>query len=65
MTLRHWIPSAVLLLATGCSTAQEPEIKLAIDWSEKLTDEQFRILRQCGTEPPFTGAFWDHHDEGV
>lgn len=50
---------------TQCSTAQEAEIKPAIDWSEKLTDEQYRILRQCGTEPPFTGAFWDHHEDGV
>ena len=65
MTLRHWIPAAVLILPTGCSTAQQPEIKPAIDWSEKLTDEQFQILRQCGTDPPFTGAFWDHHEDGV
>lgn len=50
---------------TQCSTAQEAEIKPAIDWSEKLTDEQYRILRQCGTEPPFTGTFWDHHEDGV
>ena len=48
-----------------CGTAQETEIAPAIDWSEKLTDEQFRILRQCGTEPPFTGAFWDHHEDGI
>lgn len=48
-----------------CGTAQETELAPAIDWSEKLTDEQFRILRQCGTEPPFTGAFWDHHEDGI
>ncbi len=27
-------------------------------WRERLTDEQYRILRQRGTEPPFTGR---HH----
>lgn len=63
--LHNWLPICALILATGCSNAQESEIKRAIDWSEKLTDEQFRILRQCGTEPPFTGAFWDHHEDGV
>lgn len=57
------------LCLTSCTTAQDETSSLtaknAIDWSEKLTDEQFRILRQCGTEPPFTGAFWDHHEDGV
>ena len=30
-----------------------------------LTPEQFHILRECGTEPAFSGAYWDHHAEGV
>ncbi len=37
----------------------------AIDWSDSLTPEEYRILRQCGTEAPFTGEFWDHHEDGV
>ena len=56
-----------LLIFVGCSQAQEQQLtpSTGIDWSEKLTDEQYRILRQCGTEPPFTGKFWDHHADGV
>ena len=30
-----------------------------------MTPEEYRILRQCGTEAPFTGEFWDHHEDGV
>lgn len=26
------------------------------DWREQLDEEQFRVLRQCGTEPPFSGS---------
>ena len=28
------------------------------EWRSTLTAEQFRVCRQCGTEPPFSGKFW-------
>ena len=34
-------------------------------WRERLSPEQYRILRKKETERPFTGAYWDHKDEGV
>jgi peptide-methionine (R)-S-oxide reductase len=35
------------------------------EWKALLTPEQFRILRQKGTEPAFTGAYWKQHDPGT
>jgi peptide-methionine (R)-S-oxide reductase len=35
------------------------------DWRAALTDEQYRVARKKGTERPFTGAYWNHHDDGV
>ena len=35
------------------------------DWRKRLTPEQYRILREKGTEPAFTGAYSACKDEGV
>ena len=35
------------------------------EWREELTPEQYEILRQKGTERPFTGKYVDAKDDGV
>jgi peptide-methionine (R)-S-oxide reductase len=34
------------------------------EWREPLSPEQNRVLREKGTEPAFTGQYWDHHELG-
>jgi peptide-methionine (R)-S-oxide reductase len=64
-------PSATLTGASAnmpdpiASEGETPVQKSNDDWKQELSDEQFRVLRQCGTEPPFTGKYWDHHEKGV
>ena len=35
------------------------------EWKVTLSPEQFKVLRECGTEPPFTGKFVNHKENGV
>jgi peptide-methionine (R)-S-oxide reductase len=35
------------------------------EWRAVLTEEQYRVTRRKGTEPPFCGVFYDHKQDGV
>lgn len=53
------------------STYQIPEKmiqkieKTEAEWLAELGPEKYKILRQCSTEPPFTGKYYNHHEAGT
>ena len=43
----------------------EKIVKTDAEWRVQLTPEQYRVARQHGTERAFTGAYTDHHEDGI
>ncbi len=35
------------------------------DWKKKLTPEQYRVMRERGTEAPFAGKYVNEHAQGI
>jgi peptide-methionine (R)-S-oxide reductase len=53
-------------MATQPDTGEQREVGLTDEeWRRRLTPEQYEILRRHGTEPAFTGRYWDVKSDGV
>ena len=35
------------------------------EWQKQLSPEQYHVARQAGTEPAFTGKYWNSKDHGT
>jgi len=50
---------------TSKSAMTNKVVKTDVEWHRQLTPEQFHVAREKGTEPAFTGTYWDNRQNGV
>ena len=47
-------------------TDETPKIRKSdAEWRAQLTDEQYRVTREAGTEPPWSGEYEEHDGVGI
>lgn len=66
--MKALFPFLTVILLSTCTQAQTDIQKVSKSdeyYKEKLTEEQYRVTRQHGTERAFTGAYWDNKADGI
>jgi peptide-methionine (R)-S-oxide reductase len=79
--MKYLILSVFYIVIAGCSSGKnnnsivmeskkgvrkvEKIIKTKDEWKNVLSDNQFYIMIEKGTEKPFTGEYWDVYEDGI
>ncbi|AYL96119.1 peptide-methionine (R)-S-oxide reductase MsrB [Mucilaginibacter celer] len=58
-----------MLTVLGCQNSSGQNSKRlskpAAEWKKTLTPDQYHIMVESGTEPPYHNEYWNNHEKGV
>lgn len=72
--MRQFLAAAILISSVVACNAQTNKqapakkyevTKTDADWRKQLTPIQYDVTRNKGTERPYSGIYWDNHQEGT
>jgi len=77
--MKRFVGFLLISLVLSCTTSSQEGIdnqnekdmptqskaKSDADWKQQLSDAEYRVLRQCGTEAPGSGQYYHFYEEGV
>jgi len=50
---------------SSTSTNETKSAPTEAELRKRLSENQYRVMRECGTEPPFNNAYWNNHTAGI
>ena len=57
---------SVFMLSTSLGAQENQYLRPSdSELKQQLSDMQYHVTQQCGTEPPFQNAYWDNHAPGI
>lgn len=63
---------SILFSLNSCNSQEKkttkhtfPLVKTETEWKAELSTEQYQVLREKGTERPFSGEFYKHNKKGT